>query len=339
MNRDTSDILLSVEGLRTQFHTEQGLVRAVDGVGFAVRAGRTLALVGESGCGKTVASLSIMRLIPCPPGEIASGRIVFEGQDLLTVSESRMRGIRGDRIAMIFQEPMSSLNPVYSVGNQIVEAIELHRGVKGRAAWAQAEELLRKVGIPDPAQRVREYPHQMSGGMRQRVMIAMALSCDPSILIADEPTTALDVTVQAQILDLLADLQRQTGMAIMLITHDLGVVANAADDVCVMYAGKVAETTDVHTLFAEPLHPYTQGLFRSMPRIAGGKERLEVIEGSVPNPLHFPSGCKFHPRCPLGRDDARCQRDEPGLRELAPGHCVACWKAKGYDGAPEVDKA
>ena len=329
--------LLQVQGLRTHFQTELGVVRAVDGVGFNIAAGQTLALVGESGCGKSVTALSIMRLIPSPPGRIVAGQVLFGDQNLVTMPESRMRKVRGNRIAMVFQEPMTSLNPVYTVGNQIVEAIRLHQGLGKRSAWQRAEELLGQVGIPEPTQRVRQYPHQLSGGQRQRVMIAMALSCKPELLIADEPTTALDVTIQAQILDLLGQLQRQTNLAILLITHDLGVVASVAHYVCVMYAGKIVESADVDELFANPLHPYTQGLFRSLPRLAEAKRRLEVIEGTVPDPRAFPSGCKFHPRCPLGRNDQRCQTVEPLRREVKPGHAAACFKAPGYQPAPEGD--
>jgi oligopeptide/dipeptide ABC transporter ATP-binding protein len=316
--------------LRTHFFMEEGVGKAVNGVSWALPRGRTLALVGESGCGKSVTALSVMRLIPEPPGRIVGGQILFEGRDLLKLSEAEMRRIRGNRIAMIFQEPMTSLNPVFTIGNQIVEAIELHQGLRGREAWDLATEMLRKVGIPEARQRVCEYPHQMSGGMRQRVMIAMALSCNPSVLIADEPTTALDVTIQAQILDLLRHLQAETKMSILIITHDLGVVAEIADEVCVMYASRIVERAEVRELFAHPLHPYTQGLFRSMPRLAQRKERLDVIPGNVPNPLYFPSGCKFHPRCPLGREDRQCQTAEPPLKEVRAGHWVACWKAEGY---------
>jgi oligopeptide/dipeptide ABC transporter ATP-binding protein len=322
-----NDPLLKIENLSTFFRTEQGLARAVQNVSFTIPAGKTLALVGESGCGKSVTALSIMRLIPDPPGEIAEGRILFEGRDLLKLSDEQMRTIRGNDIAMIFQEPMTSLNPVFTVGNQIVEAIRLHQKKSAAEARRIAVEMFRKVGIADPERRVDEYPHQMSGGMRQRIMIAMALSCHPKLLIADEPTTALDVTIQAQILELLRELQRQTHMSILLITHDLGVVAENADEVIVMYASRVAETAAVGELFAHPLHPYTQGLLRSLPKLTNRRKRLEVVGGSVPNPLEFPSGCKFHPRCPIGKDDRRCQTQEPVLREVRPGHGVACWYA------------
>ncbi len=325
-----NDPLIEVRDLKTYFYSEEGVGTAVDGVSWSLPRGKTLALVGESGCGKSVTALSIMRLVPDPPGRIVGGRILFDGQDLVSVSEKRMRQIRGNRIAMIFQEPMTSLNPVYTVGNQIVEAITLHQNVRGEAAWNLAIEMLRKVGIPAPEQRVREYPHQLSGGMRQRVMIAMALSCNPDLLIADEPTTALDVTIQAQILDLLRKLQSEKGMSILLITHDLGVVAEMADEVCVMYASRIVERAVADELFANPLHPYTQGLFRSIPRVGEHKDRLAVIPGNVPNPLHFPGGCHFHPRCELGCEDAKCRSEHPELKELRPDHWVSCWKTPGY---------
>jgi oligopeptide/dipeptide ABC transporter ATP-binding protein len=328
--QDNGHPLIEVRDLKTHFFTEDGVATAVDGVTWSLRRGKTLALVGESGCGKSVTALSIMRLVPNPPGRIVGGRVLFEGKDLLGLTEPEMRTIRGNRIAMIFQEPMSSLNPVYTVGYQIVEAIELHQNLSGRPAWDKAVELLRQVGIPAAEDRVHEYPHQMSGGMRQRVMIAMALSCNPSLLIADEPTTALDVTIQAQILALLHRLQQERNMGVLLITHDLGVVAAVADEVCVMYASRIVERADVHELFANPLHPYTQGLFRSIPRLGSLKDRLDVIPGNVPNPLHFPPGCKFHPRCPLGSQDPQCRTQDPPLKEVKPGHWVACWKAEGY---------
>ena len=322
--------LLTVRDLRTYFHTADGLVKAVDGVSFDVAKGRTFALVGESGCGKSVTAFSIMRLLAIPPAEIASGRIALLGENLLDLSEKQMRDVRGGKISMIFQEPMTSLNPVFTCGGQIVEAIELHQHIRGAAARKVAVDMLNKVGIPDPVQRFREYPHQLSGGMRQRVMIAMALSCSPRLLIADEPTTALDVTIQAQILDLLAEIQRTDELGIMLITHDLAVVAEVAHRVAVMYASKIVEHTDKDTLFGRPLHPYTQGLFRSIPRLGELAHRLETIPGNVPNPLNFPPGCTFHPRCPVGRDKPRCRTEEPALREVAPDHWVACWECPGY---------
>jgi len=323
--------LLSVENLSTHFLTRDGVLPAVQEVSLSIKKGETFALVGESGCGKSVTALSIMRLVPDPPGEIVGGKIIFEGRSLLELSERRMRNIRGNRIAMIFQEPMTSLNPVYTVGNQIAEAVRLHQKNSRSEAQANTIEMLRKVGIGDPEQRVREYPHQMSGGMQQRIMIAMAVSCEPQLLIADEPTTALDVTIQAQILDLLDALQKQSGMSILLITHNLGIVAERADDVAVMYASRIVEVAESQSLFAEPLHPYTQGLLKSLPRLGFSGERLPTIPGIVPEPLHFPGGCKFHPRCPIGCNDKRCRNIEPGLKEVRPGRCVACWYAPGYE--------
>jgi len=328
---ENNEILLSVKELSTHFYTDQGKAKAVQEVGFSIKKGKTFALVGESGCGKSVTALSIMRLVPYPPGKIVSGGVNFRGKDLLKVSQKQMRQIRGDRIAMIFQEPMTSLNPVFTVGDQIMEVLKLHQKKTSAQARADAIEVLDKVGIVDPEQRVDDYPHQMSGGMRQRVMIAMAVSCEPDLLIADEPTTALDVTIQSQILDLMDDLQKQNDMSILLITHDLGVVAERADDVAVMYASRIVETTDAKTLFDGPLHPYTQGLLNSLPSLGYEGERLNTIGGSVANPLDFPSGCKFHPRCPLGLTDRRCQRQEPALKEVSEGHFVACWKAAGYE--------
>jgi oligopeptide/dipeptide ABC transporter ATP-binding protein len=324
-------VLLSVKGLCVNFFTEQGVVRAVQDVGFSVKRGQTFALVGESGCGKSVTALSIMRLIPDPPGKIVSGEVIFNGRNLLEFTERRMRAIRGNRIAMIFQEPMTSLNPVYTVGEQIVEAIRLHQKKTEDEAWKLAAEMLQKVRIPDPDQRITEYPHQMSGGMRQRVMIAMAISCKPALLIADEPTTALDVTIQSQILNLLDELQKQNLMSILLITHDLGIVEERANDVAVMYASMIAEISDCRSLFDQPLHPYTQGLLKSLPRLGFTGKRLHAISGLVPDPLHFPTGCKFHPRCPVGCDDKRCQTIEPELRQVAAGRGVACWYAPGYE--------
>ncbi|MFW6154372.1 MAG: ABC transporter ATP-binding protein [Planctomycetota bacterium] len=336
-DRQPDGPMVLVRGLRTRFNTDEGRVQAVDDVSFRIEPGRTFALVGESGCGKSVTALSILRLIPTPPGQITDGRITVAGRDLLALTEKQMQRVRGKDVAMIFQEPMTSLNPVYTVGSQIVEAIQLHQGLGARRAWTLAVEMLRRVGIPEPAQRVREYPHQMSGGMRQRVMIAMAISCNPKLLIADEPTTALDVTIQAQILDLLNELKVSAGLSILLITHDLGVVAESADAVGVMYAGRMVEQAAVGPLFGEPRHPYTQGLFRSLPRLGRTHKRLETIEGVVPSPLHFPTGCKFHPRCPVGRDKPRCRTQEPDLREVKPGHWAACWECPGYAEAEPTD--
>ncbi len=317
-----TDTILRIEDLRTHFFTDEGVVKAVDGVNYELREGETLAVVGESGCGKSVTAMSILRLIPEPPGKIVGGRILFEGKDLTRVSEREMRRIRGNDISMIFQEPMTSLNPVFTVGNQIIEAIVLHQKVSFSEARRRAIEMLEKVGIPDAGTRIDEYPHQLSGGMKQRVMIAMALSCNPKLLIADEPTTALDVTIQAQILDLLRGLQKDFGMSILLITHDLGVVAEMADQVAVMYASKVVETAPVVELFGNPKHPYTDGLFRSLPDISHQKDVLEVIPGVVPSPLEFPPGCKFNNRC--DRVEDVCHESEPTLISVASDHACAC---------------
>jgi peptide/nickel transport system ATP-binding protein len=325
--------LLRVRDLKTYFVTEHGsgTARAVDGVAFDVLPGETLGIVGESGCGKTVTSLSILRLIPEPPGHILPGSFIeFEGRNLLTLEPRELRAIRGNRIAMIFQEPMTSLNPVFTVGDQIAEAAIVHHQVSRRAARSRAIEMLRLVGIPDPDERVDHYPHQMSGGMRQRVMIAMALVCRPQLLIADEPTTALDVTIQAQILELIDRLQAELGMAVLLITHDLGIVAGSADRVVVMYAGQVVEQAPTATLFARPLHPYTEGLLASVPRLdappARARGRLRSIPGQVPAATAWPEGCRFHPRCPYAWD--RCRAEEPPLLDAGgePGtHLVRCW--------------
>jgi peptide/nickel transport system ATP-binding protein len=323
---ETAEIpLLEVRDLRTHFQTEGGLYRAVDGVSFTVRANRTLGIVGESGCGKSVTSLSIMGLVPEPPGVRAGGEVLYRGRDLLKASRAEMEDLRGAALSMIFQEPMTSLNPVYRVGQQIVEGLRRHKGLSKAEARTRAIELLRLVRIPSPETRVDAYPHEMSGGMRQRVMIAMALACEPELLIADEPTTALDVTIQAQILDLLRDLKARTGTAIMLITHDLGVIAEMADDVAVMYAGKIVEMADVRTLFADAQHPYMLGLLSAIPRLDIDRKRLFTIEGAVPAPDRMPPGCRFAPRCVVA--DARCHAEEPVLRELKAGHRVACWKA------------
>ncbi len=324
MSESSEEYLLEIRDLRTYFHTDDGVAKAVDGVNYSIKPGETLGVVGESGCGKSVTAMSVMRLIPMPPGEIAGGEILFHGKDLLKLSEAEMRQIRGNEISVIFQEPMTSLNPVFRVGHQISEALILHQNLNKHQARELTIELLGKVGIPDPEKRVDEYPHQMSGGMKQRVMIAMALACGPSLLIADEPTTALDVTIQAQILDLLSELQESEGMAILMITHDLGVIAESADHVAVMYAGKVVEYAPVTELFENPRHPYTVGLFRSLPRVGEEKEELEVIQGNVPNPLEFPTGCKFWPRCPHAND--HCRAEEPILEQINDEHTVACWR-------------
>ncbi|WP_425068593.1 ABC transporter ATP-binding protein [Reyranella sp.] len=317
--------LLEVRGLRTHFHTDRGLFRAVDGIDFSVGRGRTVGLVGESGCGKSVTSLSVMGLVASPPGQVEADAILFEGRDVLGLSADERRRLRGGKMSMIFQEPMTSLNPVHTIGQQIVEAILAHTQLSPQAAKARAVEMLELVRIPSARQRVDDYPHLLSGGMRQRVMIAMALSCEPALLIADEPTTALDVTIQAQILDLLQDLQRRLGMAMLIITHDLGVIAEIADEVVVMYAGKIVESAPVDALFADPQHPYTIGLLGSIPRIEVDRERLSTIEGSVPSPNNQPKGCRFAPRCPFA--DPRCHLEPPPLRDLGPEHRVACWKA------------
>jgi oligopeptide/dipeptide ABC transporter ATP-binding protein len=317
--------LLEVRDLRTHFRTDDGLVRAVDGVSFELNAGETLAVVGESGSGKSVTALSILRLVASPPGFHAGGEILFRGRDLLALPADAMRAIRGREISMIFQEPQSSLNPVHTCGAQIAEVVETHEKAGRAAARARAIEMLKLVGIPSPDQRADEYPHQLSGGMRQRVMIAMALVCRPAVLIADEPTTALDVTIQAQVLELLGRLRVDLGMAVLLITHDLGVVAESADRVAVMYAGQVVESADVRTLFGRTLHPYTAGLLASLPRLGRRAERLRVIPGGVPNPARFPSGCRFHPRCPIAQ--ARCRESVPALEALGEGHLVRCWRA------------
>ncbi len=316
--------ILELKNLRTYYSTESGVARAVDGVSFSLERNRTLGIVGESGCGKSVTALSVMRLVPMPPGYFAGGEILWKGSDLLKLSEEKMRKLRGNDIAMIFQEPMSSLNPVFTCGYQIMEQILVHRDIPLAEAKARSVELLHLVGIPDPAERFSSYPHELSGGMRQRVMIAMALSCNPALLIADEPTTALDVTVQAQILDLIGKLQADTGMSVMLITHDFGVVAELCEEVLVMYASKVVEKGAVEQLFKNPLHPYTRGLLKSIPRLGSPKERLHVIEGSVPSAVNLPDGCRFAGRCPLA--DARCLKEQPPLVEYETGHEAACWK-------------
>jgi len=316
--------LLQVQNLQTSFFTPEGEVRAVDGVSFEIGEGKTLGLVGESGCGKSVTSLSIMRLISSPPGEIVGGEIYYRGRDLLKLNKEEMRKIRGNEISMIFQEPMTSLNPVFTIGNQIGEAIQLHQGLGKRETRAKTIEMLRLVKIADPESRVDSYPHQLSGGMRQRVMIAMALSCNPNLLVADEPTTALDVTIQAQILELIKELQQRMGMALLLITHDLGVVAERADEVAIMYAGKIVERASAQAIFARPLHPYTVGLLNSLPGTGGKKKkRLDAIPGVVPSPLDLPSGCRFRDRCPKAA--GICAEAEPLLAEKEQGHPVACY--------------
>jgi len=312
--------------------------KAVQQVSLDIKKGQTFALVGESGCGKSITALSIVRLVPKPQGRIVQGKVLLNYSNLLDLSEKQMRNIRGNRIAMIFQEPMTSLNPVFTVGYQIAEAIKLHQKKNAKQAFADAVEILDKVGIAEPRRTAKEYPHQLSGGMRQRTMIAMAVSCKPELLIADEPTTALDVTIQAQILDLLMHLQKQQNMSILLITHDLGIVAERADDVAVMYASRIAENCSCKDLFEKPLHPYSQGLIKSLPQLGGKSNRLYTIPGTVPQPYDFPAGCKFHPRCPIGCDDKRCQTIEPQLRKVSSSRQVACWYAPDYETKSEYEQ-
>jgi oligopeptide/dipeptide ABC transporter ATP-binding protein len=324
-----AEALIELKDLKTYFYTEDGVVRAVDGVSFSLERQKILGVVGESGCGKSVTGLSIMGLIPMPPGKIVEGEVLYHRNgDVIDITKlnpkgKEIRSIRGDEIAMIFQEPMTSLNPVYTIGNQIMEAIILHQKVHKKEARQRAIQMLEEVGIPLPEQRVDEYPHQLSGGMRQRAMIAMALSCNPSLLIADEPTTALDVTIQAQILELMKKLQEEFRMAILMITHNLGVIAETSDDVVVMYMGKVAEQSDVRQVFHDPKHPYTQGLMKSIPSLAKRKERLEPIKGVVPDPYDLPPGCVFNPRCPYAQEI--CGKEEPPFFEVEGGHWAKCW--------------
>lgn len=322
MENESKKALVEIQDLSIHFHTDRGVVPAVNHVSYSIFEGETLGLVGESGCGKSVTAHSIISLIPKPQGRVATGKILFRGEDLVKASESRIREIRGNDISMIFQEPMTSLNPVFTVGEQITEAILQHQDLEEDAAWDLSVEMLGKVGIPSPDIRAEEYPHQLSGGMKQRVMIAMALACNPYLLIADEPTTALDVTIQAQILELIQELQKQSSMSVLMITHDLAVVAEVCDRVVVMYASKIVEIAPVERLFEKPLHPYTQGLFHSIPNVEEEQDRLTPIPGFVPSPLHFPTGCKFHDRCPLKTE--RCVQEEPGLRKVEEGHLVAC---------------
>jgi oligopeptide/dipeptide ABC transporter ATP-binding protein len=317
--------LMQVKDLCTSFFTPDGEVRAVDGVSFEIEKGKTLGLVGESGCGKSVTALSIMRLLPSPPGKVVAGQVNLRGKDLLQLSGEAMRRIRGNEISMVFQEPMTSLNPVFTIGNQIGEAIRLHQGLGRRETREKTTEMLRLVKIAEPESRIDDYPHQLSGGMRQRVMIAMALSCNPSLLIADEPTTALDVTIQAQILELMKELQGKLGMALLLITHDLGVVAEQADEVAIMYAGKMVERARPEEVFSRPLHPYTVGLLNSLPGMGGeNKKRLDAIPGVVPSPLNLPGGCRFRDRC--SKAGGICAGSEPELSEVAERHWVSCYK-------------
>ena len=325
--------LLEVKGLKTYFYTEDGIVRAVDGVNFEVYPGEVLGIVGESGCGKSVTSLSIMRLIS-KPGRVDAGEILLDGENLLNLSEDEMTKVRGNRISMIFQQPQTALNPVFKVGDQLAEVLSVHQDLGKDAGKKRAVELLKMVGVPDPERRVEAYPHELSGGMAQRVMIAMALACIPELLIADEPTTALDVTIQAQILDLMRDMRKEMGTSVILITHDLGVVAEMAERVAVMYAGEVVEQTDVNSLFDEPLHPYTQGLIGSIPILGEIKEKLDVIPGSVPNLVNLPPGCRFAPRCQARFKHALtiCTEVKPDLEEIKTGHFVRCWLYQNAEG-------
>jgi oligopeptide/dipeptide ABC transporter ATP-binding protein len=324
--------LLEVKGLKTYFYTEDGVVRAVDGVNFEVFPGEVLGIVGESGCGKSVTSLSIMRLIS-KPGRVDAGEILLDGENLLNMPEEEMIKVRGNRISMIFQQPQTALNPVFKVGDQLAEVLNVHQDMGKEAGWKRAVALLKMVGVPDPERRVEAYPHELSGGMAQRVMIAMALACVPELLIADEPTTALDVTIQAQILDLMREMRQEMGTSIILITHDLGVVAEMAERVAVMYAGEIVEQTDVNSLFDEPLHPYTQGLIGSIPVLGEIKDKLDVIPGTVPNLVNLPPGCRFAPRCQSRIKYALtiCTEVKPELEEVKPGHFVRCWL---YESAP-----
>ncbi len=332
---NTGTPLLKVNNLRTEFITDSGIIPAVDGISFSIFPGQTLALVGESGCGKSVSALSLLRLVPSPPGKITAGEIFLGDRDLLRLSEPEMRKVRGAKIAMIFQEPMTSLNPVFTIGEQIMEAIQLHQNVTSRQAFTIARNALQNVGVADAARSLHDYPHQMSGGMKQRVMIAMALACNPSLLIADEPTTALDVTIQAQILELLGDVQARTGMSLLLITHDLGIVAENADVVAMMYAGRIVEFAGVYDLFRNPLHPYTRGLLGCVPQLGQNHERLPTIPGSVPSPENWPAGCRFEPRCTHCQGEARgqCKLFMPPLKEVTPGHWVASFSVPDYDSA------
>ncbi len=319
-----NDVILRVENLKTYFNTDDGVVRAVDGVSFDLHTGETLGIVGESGCGKSVTNLSIMKLIPSPPGKIMDGKVIFNGQSILDMTNQEIRSIRGDSISMIFQDPMTSLNPFLRISTQLIETLELHQELDREAAENKAIEMLKMVGIPSPERRIRDYPHQFSGGMRQRVMIAIALSCNPQILIADEPTSALDVTIQAQILELIQDLTQKLGTAVIMITHDLGVVSGMCDRICVMYAGRIVEKASAAELFAEPKHPYTQGLIKSVPRLdRAGQERLFSIKGQPPNLINLPDCCPFHPRCERAMDV--CRSKYPPEQQLDGGRSISCW--------------
>ncbi len=320
MKRDT---VLEVKNLQTYFYSSEGVAKAVDGVSFTLHKGETLGIVGESGCGKSMTSLSLLRLVPSPPGKIINGEILLNNTDLMKLSEEELRKIRGNKISMIFQEPMTSLNPVLTVGEQIAETIRLHQGLSRKEAWQQAVEMIRLVGIPAPEKRAKQEPYQLSGGMRQRIMIAMALACTPDVLIADEPTTALDVTIQAQIIDIIRNLQQQLGMSIIFITHDLGVVAEICDKIAVMYAGQVVEEGSTDSLFEKPLHPYTKGLIQSLPKLYEDQEELSTIHGTVPSPYHYPNGCRYAERCPLATELCRVQ--QPELITVESDKKVRCW--------------
>jgi len=322
-----SEKLLEVEDLRTYFYTDEGVVKSVDGVSFEIKKGETFGLVGESGCGKSVTALSIMKLIPDPPGKIVSGKIEFEGEDLAKLTEKQMQKIRGNKISMIFQEPMTSLDPVFTIGSELIETIQLHQDLKKDEAYGQSVEMLKLVGIPDPERRMKQYPHELSGGMRQRAMIAMALACRPSMLIADEPTTALDVTIQAQILNLMEGLKEEFNTSVLLITHDLGVVAQYCTNVAVMYAGNIVEYGSVYDIFEEPKHPYTKGLIKSLPSLDKNVERLEILEGNVPSLIDAPKGCRFQPRCDVCTD--KCIDSFPDLRYVTESHMVRCHREAG----------
>jgi len=314
--------ILKIEKLKTYFFTHEGTIKAVDGINLKIKKGETLGLVGESGCGKSVTALSIMRLIPSPPGKIVSGKIYFDGKNLIELNEKEMRKIRGKKISMIFQEPMTSLDPMFTIGQEIIEVLKLHQGLKKDEARKKAIESLKLVGIPDPERRINEYPHELSGGMKQRAMIAMAISCNPALLIADEPTTALDVTIQAQILRLIDGLKKKLETSVLIITHDLGVIAETCENVAVMYAGHIVEQTDIKTLFRNPLHPYTKGLMKSIPRLDIDTKRLDIIKGTVPNLLDIPLGCPYHPRCDFCKD--KCKKELPDLYEAEKDHLIRC---------------
>ncbi|MGE7597910.1 ABC transporter ATP-binding protein [Lysinibacillus fusiformis] len=331
------DTVLEVKNLQTYFYSSEGVAKAVDGVSFTLQKGETLGIVGESGCGKSMTSLSLLRLVPSPPGKIVNGEILLNNTDILKLSDEELRKIRGNKISMIFQEPMTSLNPVLSVGEQIAESIRLHQGLSRKEAWQKAVDMIRLVGIPAPEKRAKQEPYQLSGGMRQRIMIAMALACTPDVLIADEPTTALDVTIQAQIIDIIQNLQKQLGMSIIFITHDLGVVAEICDKIAVMYAGQVVEEGTTDSLFEKPLHPYTNGLIQSLPKLYEDQEELSTIHGAVPSPYHYPIGCRYAERCPFATE--LCLEKQPELLTIEPGKKVRCWMySKEWQGATLMEE-